>query len=197
MNLQAKWGSTVLCLFSGQGLHSCQRSSKRYHVCWASGEHFEIWICNEGKLLMCFVCRVLERPPRALSSPITIRRRDGKRPLFAQILSGHLKSVLKFLENAILGLAHTTNWSKMQPKQPFLWVLHRGVYWSLKQMMRISIRFCHQAHRHQTRNRSICVWMGHNLRHRASSTLKFQLIGRIQKQRRSNILETMVYQINF
>ena len=99
MILQAKWGSTVLCLFSGQGLHSCQRSSKCYHVCWASGEHFEIWICNEGKLLMCFVCRVLERPPRALSSPITIRRRDGKRPLFAQILSGHLKTFfLKFFE---------------------------------------------------------------------------------------------------
>ena len=128
--LQARWGSPVLYLFSGQGLHPCQRSSKCYHICWASGELFEILISNGRKLLMC---RVLERPPRALSLPITIKRRDGKWPLFAQILSGHLKSVLKFLENAILGLAHTTNWSKMQPKQPFLWVLHRGVYWSLKQ----------------------------------------------------------------
>ena len=109
-------------LFSGQGLHSCQRSSKRYHVCWASGEHFEIWICNEGKLLMCFVCRVLERPPRALSSPITIRRRDGKRPLFAQILSGHLKTFFSNSLNVILGLALTTNWSKMQPKQESLFM---------------------------------------------------------------------------
>ena len=120
MILQARWGSPVLYLFSGQGLHPCQRSSKCYHICWASGELFEILISNGRKLLMC---RVLERPPRALSLPITIKRRDGKWPLFAQILSGHLKtSVLKFLENAILGLALTTNWSKMQPKQESLFM---------------------------------------------------------------------------
>ena len=129
MILQARWGLPDLCLFSGQGLHPCQRSSKRYHVCWASGELFldQQW---RKLLIRNFVCRVLERPPRALSSPITIKRRDGKRPLFAQILSGHLKTfVHRFLEIVILGLALTTNWSKMQPKQESLFMGPTQRFW--------------------------------------------------------------------